>query len=79
MDKNGIPGVFLVTEEFQDAASKHPSTFLIVEQQSISDSQILEKYGVNAFPTFLKLKNGAVAGEYKGSRTSDAFLEWSKN
>ena len=49
------------------------------EKDNEKHQQISNEFNIQGFPTILGLSNGKKVSEYKGDRTSDAFVEHVQN
>ena len=49
------------------------------EKDNAKHQQISNEFNIQGFPTILGLSNGKKVSEYKGARTSDAFVEHVQN
>ena len=62
-------------DDFKQAVAQGQGNIILIDATDTSNSELVEKYNINGFPTIIK----GDGTKYTGSRTADSIVAFSKN
>lgn len=65
-----------LSPEFHQAAAQGKQTLYSMHAHKENVMPILKKFGIQAFPTVVKIHKGNIVDEYKGNRTAQDLARW---